>query len=182
MKFAKFEAKVLHNVIGPIQFLFPTYKNTLNLSLLFSFFLTPSFLPAHSPTNKTTLSYPALVWENGEENDRRPKKSQRNGVKVRLGQRSWREKVGRKEGGKSRRMRRSERKESKGGSRSFGDEHVNWVRCRIQKKKRRKDQNRWYKILLSTLYYSGGVWLVWILDNNLGECLSQKATCHFLWR
>lgn len=67
-------------------------------SPLLSLFPSPPHF--HSPIN-TKQSFHILRWR--EKTTRKmtsvPEKSKRNGVKVRVGQRSWREKVGRKEGG-----------------------------------------------------------------------------------
>ena len=91
-------------------------KKIINLCLLFFLFLPLlPFLPfSFSHKHKTILSYPEQAWENHKENDKRPEKSQRNGVKVRVGQRSWREKVGRKEGGRN---WENERKQAEGKER-----------------------------------------------------------------
>lgn len=95
--------------------------------------------PSHShSTINTKQSLHILRWR--EKTARKmtsvPKRGRRNGVKLRVGQKSRGEKVSRKEGGweREREGGRARGKERKGGSRCFlfQTKQVNWVRCSIQ--------------------------------------------------
>lgn len=99
---------------SPLLSLLPNWNQTIWLFLIANKHQPPSPLLSHylsslsvpippfpfSHKHKTILSYPALAWEKYKKNDKRPEKSPRNGVKVRVGQRSakGRKRAGRKEG------------------------------------------------------------------------------------
>lgn len=97
-------------------------KEPANINLFLSFASTSLPLSVPIPPIHTKQSVHILRWR--EKTTRKmtsaPENSQRNGVKVRVGQRSRREKVGRKEGGWERESERQENmEERKGGSRCF---------------------------------------------------------------